>query len=275
MTDQYAVIGHPISHSKSPKIHQAFARQTGQSLEYRAIDIYPDDVAGQIQQLHDALKLKGLNVTVPFKETMWSLIDDLSERAQRAGAVNTVVISHDGHLFGDNTDGIGLCRDLLENHQLTIKGKRILLLGAGGASRGVIEPLLSQQPQRLFIANRTAQKAVDLAYDFRDLGEVSGGGWQDINGQFDLLINATAASLQGEVPPISLDVLAPDAACYDMMYGDKDTAFVHWAKQQGVKQAFDGLGMLVEQAAEAFYIWRNVRPDSQPVIAMLRQKCPK
>ena len=275
MTDQYAVIGHPISHSKSPKIHQAFARQTGQSLEYRAIDIYPDDVAGQIQQLHDALKLKGLNVTVPFKETMWSLIDDLSERAQRAGAVNTVVISHDGHLFGDNTDGIGLCRDLLENHQLTIKGKRILLLGAGGASRGVIEPLLSQQPQRLFIANRTAQKAVDLAYDFRDLGEVSGGGWQDIDGQFDLLINATAASLQGEVPPIAPEVLAPDAACYDMMYGDKDTAFVQWAKQQGVKQAFDGLGMLVEQAAEAFYIWRNVRPDSQPVIAMLRQKCPK
>ncbi len=275
MTDQYAVIGHPISHSKSPKIHQAFARQTGQSLEYRAIDIYPDDVAGQIQQLHDALKLKGLNVTVPFKETMWSLIDDLSERAQRAGAVNIVVISHDGHLFGDNTDGIGLCRDLLENHQLTIKGKRILLLGAGGASRGVIEPLLSQQPQRLFIANRTAQKAVDLAYDFRDLGEVKGGGWQDIDGQFDLLINATAASLQGEVPPIAPEVLAPDAACYDMMYGDKDTAFVHWAKQQGVKQAFDGLGMLVEQAAEAFYIWRNVRPDSQPVIAMLRQKCPK
>ena len=275
MTDQYAVIGHPISHSKSPKIHQAFARQTGQSLEYRAIDIYPDDVAGQIQQLHDALKLKGLNVTVPFKETMWSLIDDLSERAQRAGAVNTVVISHDGHLFGDNTDGIGLCRDLLENHQLTIKGKRILLLGAGGASRGVIEPLLSQQPQRLFIANRTAQKAVDLAYDFRDLGEVSGGGWQDIDGQFDLLINATAASLQGEVPPIAPEVLAPDAACYDMMYGDKDTAFVQWAKQQGIKQAFDGLGMLVEQAAEAFYIWRNVRPDSQPVIAMLRQKCPK
>lgn len=275
MTDQYAVIGHPISHSKSPKIHQAFARQTGHSLEYRAIDIYPDDVAGQIQQLHDALKLKGLNVTVPFKETMWSLIDDLSERAQRAGAVNTVVISHDGHLFGDNTDGFGLCRDLIDNHQLSISGKRILLLGAGGASRGVIEPLLSHQPQRLFIANRTAQKAVDLADDFRDLGEVSGGGWQDIDGQFDLLINATAASLQGEVPPISPTVLADGAACYDMMYGDKDTAFVQWAKQHGVTQAFDGLGMLVEQAAEAFFIWRNVRPDSQPVIEMLRQKCPK
>lgn len=275
MTDQYAVIGHPISHSKSPKIHQAFARQTGQTLEYRAIDIYPDDVAGQIQQLHNALKLKGLNVTVPFKETMWSLIDDLSERAQRAGAVNTVVISHNGHLFGDNTDGVGLCRDLLDNHQLSIRGQRILLLGAGGASRGVIEPLLAQNPAQLFIANRTAQKAVDLAHDFRDLGSISGGGWQDISDQFDLLINATAASLHGEVPPISPAILADGAACYDLMYGDKDTAFVQWAKQHDVKQAFDGLGMLVEQAAEAFFIWRNVRPDSQAVIDMLRQKSAK
>ena len=273
MTDQYAVIGHPISHSKSPKIHQTFARQTGQSLEYRAIDIYPDDVAGQIQQLHDALKLKGLNVTVPYKETMWSLISDLSDRAQRAGAVNTVVISQSGHLFGDNTDGIGLCRDLLDNHQLQINGKRILLLGAGGASRGVTGPLLEQNPASLFIANRTAQKAVNLAHDFRDLGPVTGGGWDDINGQFDLLINATAASLQGEVPPVSPAVLADGAACYDMMYGDKDTAFVQWAKQQGVNRAYDGLGMLVEQAAEAFYIWRHVRPDSQAVIEQLRHKC--
>jgi shikimate dehydrogenase len=272
MTDQYAVIGHPISHSKSPKIHQAFAKQTGQSLEYRAIDIYPDDVAGQIQQLHDALKLKGLNVTVPFKETMWSLIEDLSDRAHRAGAVNTVVISEDGHLFGDNTDGVGLCRDLLDNHGIQVNGKHILLLGAGGASRGVIEPLLALNPASLFIANRTAQKAVDLAHDFKDLGNINGGGWENITGQFDLLINATAASLQGEVPPISPTVLADGAACYDMMYGDKDTAFVQWAKQHGVTQAFDGLGMLVEQAAEAFFIWRNFRPDSQAVINMLRQK---
>ncbi len=275
MTDQYAVIGHPISHSKSPKIHHAFAKQTVQSIEYRAIDIYPDDVAGQIQQLHDAMKLKGLNVTVPYKETMWSLIDDLSERAQRAGAVNTVVISENGHLFGDNTDGVGLCRDLLDNHQLQVSGKRILLLGAGGASRGVIEPLLALNPDSLFIANRTSQKAVDLARDFRDLGTISGGGWQDISGQFDLLINASAASLHGEVPPISPGTIADGAACYDLMYGDKDTAFVQWAKQHDVQQAFDGLGMLVEQAAEAFYIWRNVRPDSQAVIDMLRQKSAK
>ncbi|MEX0615534.1 MAG: shikimate dehydrogenase [Methylophaga sp.] len=275
MTDQYAVIGHPISHSKSPKIHQAFARQTGQSLEYRAIDIYPDDVAGQIQQLHDALKLKGLNVTVPYKETMWSLIENLSDRAQRAGAVNTVVIDQHGHLFGDNTDGVGLCRDLLDNHQLQVSDKRILLLGAGGASRGVIEPLMALNPDSLFIANRTAQKAVDLAHDFRDLGTINGGGWQDINGQFDLLINASAASLHGEVPPISPEIIAEGAACYDLMYGDKDTAFVQWAKQHDVQQAFDGLGMLVEQAAEAFFIWRNVRPDSQAVIDMLRQKSAK
>ncbi|MCX4188729.1 shikimate dehydrogenase [Methylophaga sp. OBS3] len=272
MTDQYAVIGHPISHSKSPKIHQAFAKQTGQTLEYRAIDIYPDDVAGQIQQLHDAMKLKGLNVTVPYKETMWSLIDDLSERAQRAGAVNTVTISREGHLFGDNTDGVGLCRDLLDNHKLDIANKRILLLGAGGASRGVIGPLLARNPARLFIANRTAEKAVNLAKDFSDLGNINGGGWTDIGGQFDLLINATAASLQGEVPPISPSVLADNAACYDMMYGDKDTAFVQWAKEHGVTQAIDGLGMLVEQAAEAFFIWRNVRPDTQAVIEQLRQK---
>ncbi len=275
MTDQYAVIGHPISHSKSPKIHQAFAKQTGQSIEYRAIDIYPDDVAGQIQQLHDALKLKGLNVTVPYKETMWSLIENLSDRAQRAGAVNTVVIDQNGHLFGDNTDGVGLCRDLLNNHQLQVSGKRILLLGAGGASRGVIEPLMALSPDSLFIANRTAQKAVDLAHDFRDLGTINGGGWQDINGQFDLLINASAASLHGEVPPIAPEIIADGAACYDLMYGDKDTAFVQWAKQHDVQQAFDGLGMLVEQAAEAFFIWRNVRPDSQAVIDMLRQKAGK
>ncbi|AFJ02375.1 Shikimate 5-dehydrogenase I alpha [Methylophaga frappieri] len=271
MTDQYAVIGHPISHSKSPKIHQAFAKQTGQSLEYRAIDIYPDDVAGQIQQLHNALKLKGLNVTVPFKETLWSLIDDLSERADRAGAVNTIVISESGNLFGDNTDGVGLSRDLLSNHGLTIKDKRILLLGAGGASRGVIAPLLQEAPTDLFIANRTAEKATNLANDFQDLGAISGGGWSDIKGKFDIVINATAASLQGEVPPISAACLADEAACYDMMYGDRDTAFVTWAKAHNAAHALDGLGMLVEQAAEAFFLWRGIRPESQPVIAMLRQ----
>ena len=275
MTDQYAVIGHPISHSKSPKIHQAFAKQTGQSLEYRAIDLYPDDVASQIQLLQDSLKLKGFNVTVPFKETLWTLIDDLSGRAERAGAVNTVVINEQGHLWGDNTDGVGLCRDLLQNHGLTLKDQRVLLLGAGGASRGVIEPLLAQNPDRLFIANRTAQKAVDLADDFSDLGTISGGGWQDIHGSFDLVINATAASLQGEVPPISPIILAEGAACYDLMYKDKDTAFVQWAKQHHVQHTFDGLGMLVEQAAESFFIWRNIRPDSQAVIDMLRQKCNK
>lgn len=271
MTDKYAVIGHPINHSKSPLIHSAFARQTEQDLEYSAIEVPLDALESSLTQLRDILKLKGINITVPFKEQAWQLVENKTERAERAGAINTLMFNTDGSMLGDNTDGIGLCRDLVDNHAVELEGKRVLLLGAGGAARGVIEPLLSYQPAELFIANRTASKANALAELFSDLGTVSGGGFDDIASHFDVIVNATAASLQGEVPPLPDDLLADHAACYDMMYSDSDTAFISWAKQHGAGKTIDGLGMLVEQAAEAFQLWRGVMPDTQPVLSQLRK----
>ena len=269
MTDHYAVIGNPISHSKSPLIHTEFAKQTGQELDYVTREIPLDDLVGGLKKLLDE-GFKGINITVPFKEQVWQQVNNKSEHAMRAGAVNTLIFNKDGTLYGDNTDGIGLCRDLVDNHQIELANKRILLLGAGGAARGVIEPLLSYQPSQLFIANRTANKASDLVILFNDFGTVNGGGFDDISGQFDVIINATAASLQGEVPPLPDDVLADNASCYDMMYSNTDTAFITWAKQHHASKAIDGLGMLVEQAAEAFSIWRGVKPETQAVIAKVR-----
>jgi shikimate dehydrogenase len=271
MTDKYAVIGNPISHSKSPLIHTEFARQTEQDLEYTAIEVPQDSLQSSLSQLRDILKLKGINITVPFKEQAWQLVTDKSQRAQRAGAINTLVFNEDGSMYGDNTDGIGLCRDLTENNGIELKNKRILLLGAGGAARGVIEPLMSCQPTEIFIANRTASKAEDLAELFSDLGNIKGGGFTDIEPPFDVVINATAASLQGEVPPLPDDLLATHAACYDMMYSDTDTAFISWSKQHDAAKAIDGLGMLIEQAAEAFRIWRDVKPETSTVIQSIRQ----
>lgn len=272
MTDKYAVIGHPISHSKSPLIHTEFAEQTGEDIEYTAIEVPLDGLEQSLVQLRDVLKLKGINITVPFKEQAWQLVENKSERAQRAGAINTLVFNSDGSLFGDNTDGIGLCRDLCENNQIELTGKRILLLGAGGAARGVIEPLLSYQPLEIFIANRTASKAQQLAELFADLGHVHGGGFDQIQPGFDVVINATAASLQGEVPPLPDNLLNPDANCYDMMYSNTDTAFVSWAKQHHAAKAIDGLGMLAEQAAESFRIWRGIRPETRSVMDHIRQQ---
>jgi shikimate dehydrogenase len=269
MTDKYAVIGNPIRHSKSPLIHSEFARQTRQDLEYTAIEVPLNDLGHQLQQLRDLLKFKGLNITVPFKEQIGQFVTDKSERAERAGAINTLLFRDDGTVYGDNTDGVGLCRDLTDNHHIDLKGQRILLLGAGGAARGVIEPLLGYQPAELFIANRTASKACALADLFHDLGNTQAGGFDDLRPDFDVVINATAASLQGEVPPLPDNLLADNAACYDMMYSDTDTAFVTWAKQHNAAKAIDGLGMLVEQAAEAFWLWRGVRPDTQSVINLL------
>lgn len=269
MTDHYAVIGNPIKHSKSPQIHAEFARQTAQDLDYTAIEIATDALQACLETLRQQ-GFKGINVTVPFKEQVWQIVDHRTTRAELAGAVNTVIFRKDGSLSGDTTDGVGLCRDLTENHQLILKNKRILLLGAGGAARGVIEPLLALQPSEIFIANRTASKAEQLAEIFSHLGEVTGGGFAQVSGQYDVVINATAASLQGEVPPLPDQVLAADACCYDMMYGKEDTAFIKWAKQHQAEKTLDGLGMLVEQAAEAFYIWRGVRPQTQAVIRLLR-----
>lgn len=269
MTDRYAVFGNPIAHSKSPRIHALFAAQTGIALEYSALLSEPEEFAQDVMMFLIS-EGRGCNVTVPFKQEAWELADELSDYAARAQAVNTLVFREDGSMFGANTDGIGIVRDLRQNHGLVLQGKRILLLGAGGAVRGVLQPLLETQPASLFIANRTASKATELATDFATLGEVSGGGFEAINGQFDLIINGTAASLQGDLPPLPDGCLAAGGSTYDMMYAAKPTAFVEWGKAQGALLALDGLGMLVEQAAEAFFIWRGVRPDTAPVLAQLR-----
>jgi shikimate dehydrogenase len=270
--DQYAVLGNPIHHSKSPRIHALFAAQTGQFLEYRAILVEPGGFAAAVDAFR-ATGGRGLNITVPCKQDAWVYADVLSARAERAGAVNTLVFRDNGEAFGENTDGIGLVRDLTHNHGLALAGKRILLLGAGGAARGVVQPLLAAAPASLVIANRTPDKAAELALLFSDLSPVAGCSFPELAGRrFDLIINATAAGLKDQVPPLPADVVAPGGWCYDMMYGDEPTAFVRWAQAQGAEQAVDGLGMLVEQAAEAFLLWRGVRPETKAVLAQLRGK---
>ena len=270
MTDRYAVMGNPVAHSKSPRIHTLFARQTGQDMDYTAIRVEPAGLASAVGEFH-ANGGRGLNITVPFKEDAWALAVQRSERAELAGAVNTLVLDAAGKHFGDNTDGVGLVRDLTLNHGCALTGKRLLLVGAGGAAQGVIEPLLTEHPALLVVANRTAAKAVALARRFCGLGRIEGCGLDGPDGQsFDVIINATAASLSGTVPALPASVVSADTWCYDMMYGDEPTAFVRWGRERGAAHSVDGLGMLVEQAAESFYLWRDVRPDTGPVIAELR-----
>ena len=269
--DQYAVMGNPIAHSKSPRIHTLFAEQTGQRLEYTAIQVDPGGFDSAVTHF-DATGGKGLNITVPFKQEAWALVTERSERAERAGAVNTIKFEKN-KMLGDNTDGVGLVNDLVNNNDIVLADKQILLMGAGGAARGVMAPLLQQQPARLVIVNRTPDKAVALADAFRDLGNTEGCGYPALQDQqFDIVINATAASLHGELPPLPDELLADNAICYDMMYGAKPTLFMQWASESGAAKVLDGLGMLVEQAAESFYVWRGVRPDSKAVIATLRQE---
>jgi shikimate dehydrogenase len=272
MTDRYAVFGNPIAHSRSPRIHGAFAAQTSQSLNYEALLAPLDGFASAVAAFQSSGG-RGANVTVPFKEQAHALCTRLGPRAQAAGAVNTLTFTG-GDVLGDNTDGIGLVNDLMANLGVDLAGKHILLMGAGGAARGVVLPLLEQGPAQLFIVNRTAAKAAELVAHFSDPGfrnAASGlrsGGYAEVNGGFDLVINATAASLAGDLPPLPAGVFAEGALAYDMMYG-KDTPFLALARNQGVRCA-DGLGMLVEQAAEAFFLWRGVRPATAPVIAQLR-----
>jgi shikimate dehydrogenase len=268
MTDHYAVIGNPVSHSKSPLIHQQFAKQTGQDMDYIAQEIPLDGFTSSLAMLQQTFK--GINITVPFKEQAWQACTQRSGYAQRAGAVNTIIFHPDGSIYGDNTDGIGLSQDLVVNNDVALKGKRILLLGAGGAARGVIEPLLAHQPNELFIANRTPSKAVELAELFNEFGAIAGGNFSDFSGTYDVIINATAASLQGITPPIPSDCLTTESCCYDMMYGKQDTAFISWAKHHGVSKTIDGLGMLIEQAAAAFSLWRGVSPDTKAVMRQVR-----
>ena len=268
MTGRYCVFGNPVAHSKSPFIHAAFAAQTGEHVEYTAIAAPLDDFAGAWREFV-AQGGRGANVTVPFKEEAFRLCDTLSQRAQRAGAVNTLVWGKNDSTYGDTTDGVGLVRDL-QQQGVTLAGARILVLGAGGAVRGVLEPLLAEAPASLQIANRTAEKAALLARDFADLGAITGSGFDDVAGEYDLVINGTSASLSGELPPLPADLFATGATAYDMMYGAELTVFLHWAKARGARP-LDGLGMLVEQAAESFFQWRGKRPDTKAVMTALRK----
>lgn len=267
--DQYVVFGNPIAHSKSPQIHTFFAQTTQQNLTYETYLAPLDSFATEVKAFQRQGG-KGANVTVPFKQEAWELVDERSSYAERAGAVNTLIMRDDGSILGDNTDGVGLVRDLTVNHQVSLSGKRILILGAGGAVRGVLEPFLAESPTEIFIANRTASKAQALAHDFTNFGMINGGGFANITGQFDVIVNGTAASLQGDLPPLPDDCLAAEACCYDMMYAQEPTVFMQWATQHNASKVLDGLGMLIEQAAEAFYLWRGVRPDTSELLQGLK-----
>jgi shikimate dehydrogenase len=268
--DRYAVFGNPIKHSRSPQIHTAFAEQCGQRLSYRTQLIELGDFAAAASAFF-AGGGKGLNITVPFKLDAYSFATELSGRARRAGAVNTLAAQSDGTIYGDNTDGVGLVRDIEQNLAWEIAGKRVLILGSGGAVRGILEPLLKRHPSQVVIANRTVDKAQQLASEFADLGEIRGCGYEALAGQrYDLLINGTSAGLHGDMPPLPGDILGDGCCCYDLTYGAQPTPFMRWAAGEAAWAVADGLGMLVEQAAESFCIWRGVRPATRPVIALLR-----
>jgi shikimate dehydrogenase len=268
--DKYAVFGNPIKQSKSPLIHAAFARQCDQHMQYRAVLVELDGFATAVSRFF-ADGGAGLNITAPFKHQAFELAQRLSARAQRAGAVNTLTLAEDGVLAGDNTDGVGLLRDMIANLGWVVQNQRVLVLGAGGAVRGVLEPLLSERPAALLIANRTAARAEELAQAFAGLGPVRGGGLEQLEGlEVDVLINATSAGLAGEMPVLPEIQLTVRSCCYDMLYGAEPTPFMRWAAQNTAWAVADGLGMLVEQAAESFYRWRQVRPATQPVIAQMR-----
>jgi shikimate dehydrogenase len=269
MSDLYAVMGNPINHSKSPQIHSAFSEQTDQDLIYSAILVPLEKFKAEADSFFR--NGRGLNITVPFKEDAWQYADTYSSRALRAGAVNTLIKKEDGSVHADNTDGMGMVRDITVNNACSIVGKRILVLGAGGAVRGILEPVLAEKPQEVVVANRTVSKAQNLAKDFADLGPISGCGFEQIEGQFDLIINGTSASLSGELPPVPESVIHAETTCYDMMYGAEPTVFNQWAASLNAAATLDGLGMLVEQAAESFNLWRGVRPESSPVIHSIRE----
>jgi shikimate dehydrogenase len=267
--DLYAVVGHPVGHSKSPLIHRCFARQTGQHLDYVRIDIPPGQFEERLRDFHARGGL-GVNVTLPYKLEAFEFADRLTGRARSAGAVNTLAWRTDGIVLGDNTDGAGLVADLENNLGIALSGRRILLLGAGGAARGALGPLLERKPSGLVIANRTVEKALALADQFGAAGNVSASAFDALTGRFDIIINATSASLAGEVPPVPETVVGADTVCYDMMYRKGLTVFLRWATERGAGVLADGAGMLVEQAAESFELWRGVRPDTGAALAEIR-----
>ena len=266
--ERYGVVGHPVGHSLSPFIHGMFARQTAQAMSYQPYDVMPADFAAHVREFfrHGG---RGLNVTLPHKIAAVHVADELTGRAAQAAAVNTLALE-DGHILGDNTDGAGLVRDLCENAGVVITDRRVLIVGAGGATRGILAPLLNLRPAALVIANRTPERAAALAAAFADLGSPKGVGFADLEQlPYDLIINATSASLSGDIPPIPQSAIGAQTVCYDLAYGRSASAFVQWATRAGCARAMQGLGMLVEQAAESFRLWRGVRPATTQVLAAL------
>jgi shikimate dehydrogenase len=269
--DQYGVTGHPVSHSWSPFIHGMFAKATAQNMVYRLFDLPPDNFRRDTLKLF-ANGVRGLNVTLPHKQAAADLVNELTPRAERARAVNTIAFFDDTSLLGDNTDGLGLTADLERNLRLTLGGKRILILGAGGAVRGVLGPLLEREPASVLIANRTLERARLLADEFSDMAEVASCRFRDVTGPpYDLIINATSASLQGEMPEMPVGLVGEETVCYDMAYGRGHTPFTLWGKSLHAARTTKGWGMLVEQAAESFLLWRGIRPETKPVLEALAQ----
>ena len=268
--DRYGVMGYPVSHSRSPVIHRLFALQTGQSIQYELLQVTPDKLQVAVRQFQRTGG-KGLNITVPHKAEITKICDQLSERASTAGAANTLSF-RDGEIHGENTDGIGLLRDLDINLGVTLEGANILILGAGGATRGIVGPLLEMQPKSLCIANRTLDKAQILADHFSRSGPVSACRFNvvPVSETYDLIINATSAGVKGAAPPYPAEAISNKTLCYDLSYGLKPTPFSVWAREQGAQRAVMGWGMLVEQAAESFNIWRGVRPETAPVLKQMK-----
>jgi shikimate dehydrogenase len=268
--DRYGVMGYPVSHSRSPVIHRLFALQTSQNLQYELLQVSPEKLESAVRQFQRTGG-KGLNITVPHKSEVVRLVDQLSDRAATAGAVNTLSFKG-GEVHGDNTDGIGLLRDLAVNLGVAIEGANILILGAGGATRGIVGPLLEMQPTSLRIANRSLGKAQILADHFSRSGPVTACRFNGVpvSEPYDLIINATSAGLKGEAPPYPSAAISENTFCYDLSYGLQPTPFSVWARESGAAQSVMGWGMLVEQAAESFNIWRSVRPETGPVLKQMK-----
>lgn len=270
---EYGLFGFPVHHSWSPFIHGMFARQTGHEMTYRLYESAPENFRYDVLAFF-ASAGRGANITLPHKGAAADLVNVLSPRAELADAVNTIVL-RDGALIGDNTDGAGLLADLTQNLGVQLRGMRILLLGAGGAARGALGPLLAAQPQLLVVANRSRERAVELAAEFAKHGPVTGSSFEAGDMlwlPFDLIINATSASLKGDIPPISPATVGPGTTCYDMAYGVGETPFTRWARESGAGTTAQGWGMLIEQAAEAFFLWHRVRPETPPVFDALRAR---
>lgn len=268
--DRYAVAGNPVSHSKSPEIHRLFAEQTGELITYEKIHIEPNTFINDVKDFFEAGG-KGLNITAPFKVDAYNFVTHHTKFAKNAGAVNTIIPQGNNNFLGANTDGIGLLRDLKKKLRLQISGKKVLIIGAGGATQGIIEPLLLEQPHELIIANRTLEKAAALVEIFADIGSIRGCGLDQIpKSSYDLILHATSASVNCQDIELPREIISSHSCCYDLTYSDSDTPFMQWGRENGALTVVDGLGMLIEQAAESFYLWRDKRPDTSMVYNNLR-----